>query len=404
MRFLWHEADYDGMNSYLSAVDWYGILSVNLSPNDLWLALRDKIYEAATLFVPIANYASTAAMRSHRKLYPKTIRNSLARKRCLWRAYRKHPENSRLFIRYKKCEIECRNMIQKHELAKEAKVISADNIGSFYKFVNNQLTCSSGIATLIDNAGNAVTTDTDKAELLNQYFGSVCMKDDGQLPYFKQIVPDDVKLNSVDFSISAVLRVLKKLKTKTAPGPDKLPPVLYKNLSSSLAEPLSLLFASCQSVGKIPDEWHSAIVTPLYKGGISSAVSNYRPVSLTCIACKIMERIITSDMLTYLHAHNVISKQQHGFLSHRCTETNLLECLNDWTLALHDRKSVMALYIDFAKAFDTVSHNKLCHKLLSYGIDGSLYSLLENFLAERSQCTRVGNSCSTKISLRSGVI
>jgi len=43
MRFLWHEADYDGMNSYLSAVDWYGILSVNLSPNDLWSALRDKI-------------------------------------------------------------------------------------------------------------------------------------------------------------------------------------------------------------------------------------------------------------------------------------------------------------------------------------------------------------------------
>ena len=53
---------------------------------------------------------------------------------------------------------------------------SADNIGSFYKFVNNRLTCSSGIATLIDNAGNAVTTDTDKAELLNQYFGYVCTK------------------------------------------------------------------------------------------------------------------------------------------------------------------------------------------------------------------------------------
>ena len=170
---------------------------------------------------------------------------------------------------------------------------------------------------MTDNAGNAVTNDIDKAELLNQYFGSEC--DDGQLPHFKQIVPDDLKLNSVDFSINAVLRVLTKLKNKSVPGPDKLPPVLYKNLSSSLAEPLSLLFASCQSVGKIPDEWHSAIVTPLYKGGISSPVSNYRPVSLTCVACKIMEHIITSDMLSHLHAHNVglISKQQHGFLSCR---------------------------------------------------------------------------------------
>jgi len=257
---------------------------------------------------------------------------------------------------------------------------------------------------LIDNAGNAVTSDTDKAELLNQYFGSVCTTDDGQLPYFKQIVPDDVKLNSVDFSKGAVLKVLKKLKTKSAPGPDKLPSVLYKNLSFSLAEPLSLLFTSCQSVGKIPDEWRLAIVTPLYKGGISSAVTNYRPVSLTCVACKIMERIMASEMLSYLRAYDVISKQQHGFLSRRCTESNLLECLNDWTLALHNRKSVIALYVDFAKAFDSVSHNKLCHKLLSYGIDGSLFSLLENFLADRSQCTRVGNSYSTKISLRSGVI
>jgi len=59
-------------------------------------------------------------------------------------------------------------MIQKHELAKKAKVISqsADNIGSFYKFVNNRLICSTGIATLTDNAGNAATSDTDKAELL----------------------------------------------------------------------------------------------------------------------------------------------------------------------------------------------------------------------------------------------
>ena len=87
----------------------------------------------------------------------------------------------------------------------------------------------------------------------------------------------------MDFSISAVLRVLKN-KTKSAPGHDELPSVLYKkNLSFSLAEPLSSLFASCQSVGKIPDEWRSAIVTPLYKGGISSAVSNFAFSALTLL-------------------------------------------------------------------------------------------------------------------------
>ena len=89
----------------------------------------------------------TVAKQSRRKPYPKTIRNALARKRCLWRAHRKDLENSRLLLRYTNCETKCRNMIQKHELAKKAKVMSqsADNIGSFYKFVNNRLICSTGI-------------------------------------------------------------------------------------------------------------------------------------------------------------------------------------------------------------------------------------------------------------------
>ena len=70
-QFFRHEADYDGLNLYLSEVDSYGMLSVNLSPNDLWSALRDKIYEAATLFVPTTNYVSTVAKQSRRKPYQK---------------------------------------------------------------------------------------------------------------------------------------------------------------------------------------------------------------------------------------------------------------------------------------------------------------------------------------------
>jgi len=110
------------------------------------------------------------------------------------------------------------------------------------------------------------------------------------------------------------------------------------------------------------------------KGGISSAVTNYRSVSLTCVPCKIMERIMASEC-----CHTCVlmmsSVNSSMFLSRRCTETNLLECLNGWILALHDRKSVIALYVDFAKAFDSVSHNKLCQKLLSYGIHGNLFRL-----------------------------
>jgi len=96
-------------------------------------------------------------------------------------------------------------------------------------------------------------------------------------------------------------------------------------------------------------------------------VSNYRPVSLTCIACEIIECIITSETLSYLHAHDVISKQQHAFLSCKCTESSLLECLNDWTLALHDRMIVRMSILQKHLTVITSSVTQGCQLLVPYG-------------------------------------
>ena len=162
-----------------------------------------------------------------------------------------------------------------------------------------------------------------------------------------------------------------------------------RKLAPSLAEPLMLVFSSFMSVGQVPDEWRRAVVTPIYKGGIASDVSNYRPISLTCVFCKIMERVIVSVMSDYFQRHGLISKQQHGFLSKRSTTTNLLETLNEWTLALNDKASVVTAYIDYSKAFDVVSHNKLLYKLAAYGISGNLLKWIESFFAR----SLTGNMC-----------
>jgi hypothetical protein len=76
-----------------------------------------------------------------------------------------------------------------------------------------------------------------------------------------------------------------------------------------------------------------------------------------------MERVTNKQLLHYLKTHNIISKQQHGFLSGKSTSTNLLETLNDWTLAIKDKKSAVVAYIDYRRAFDTVSIEKLLIKL-----------------------------------------
>jgi len=108
---------------------------------------------------------------------------------------------------------------------------------------------------------------------------------------------------------------MKNLKSKTSCGPDGLPPILFKELAVQLAFPLSVLFNNSMSVGQIPNEWRKAIITPIAKGGLAFDVSNYRPISLTSVVCKIMERVVIKCLLLYLHQHKLISQQQHGFLT-----------------------------------------------------------------------------------------
>ena len=117
-----------------------------------------------------------------------------------------------------------------------------------------------------------------------------------------------------------------------------------------------------------------------------------------------MERIIVQYLLNYLLEHGLISSQQHGFLRRKSTSTNLLETWNDFTLTLNNKNDITAAYIDYAKAFDSVSHPKPIHKLKAYGIDGNLLSWISDFRRMRTQCVRVGNSLSNTEKIVSGVI
>jgi len=118
-----------------------------------------------------------------------------------------------------------------------------------------------------------------------------------------------------------------------------------------------------------------------------------------------MERVISQQIYQYLTSNNVLHRSQHGFMRGRSTCTNLLESINDWTLYLEAKNTTTAVaYIDFSKAFDTVSHNKRFHKLYCYGIRGDLLSWLQQVFLERTNQTRVGASLSASTELLSGII
>ena len=127
----------------------------------------------------------------------------------------------------------------------------------------------------------------------------------------------------IDFSRSRVKNLLCNSNANKAMGPDKINGKVLKNCSSSLSTPLSILFEKCYNSSSIPDEWKAALVVPVHKKGPKANVENYRPISLTCIIMKVMERIIRDEIM--LKCGHLIDARQHGFLKGKSCTTQLID-------------------------------------------------------------------------------
>ena len=153
----------------------------------------------------------------------------------------------------------------------------------------------------------------------------------------------------------------------------------------------------------VPDNWRCANITPVFKKGSKSAAGNYRPVSLTCILCKVMESIIRDAIVTHLTKNKLILPSQHGFMKSKSCLTNLLEYLEILTKLVDEGHSVDVIYLDFAKAFDKVPHWRLVQKMKAHGIVGKVVEWVEAWLTGRKQRVVLNGKMSDWAPVESGV-
>jgi len=166
----------------------------------------------------------------------------------------------------------------------------------------------------------------------------------------------------------SILDKLNKLNIYKSPGPDGIHPRVLSELRYELLEPLNILFESSYKLGKLPDEWKLGHVTAVYKEGNKGDPSNYRPISLTSIICKLMESIIRDHIIEFFFQNSYYSNKQYGFIKGRSTVLQLLKIMDDcWTAQL-DSGGQVDVYTDFAKTFDTVPHQRLLLKIKTYNI------------------------------------
>jgi Reverse transcriptase (RNA-dependent DNA polymerase)/Endonuclease-reverse transcriptase len=393
------KANWPGLQWFLHSVDWHLVCANCRDPTEIWDNFLTIVQDAIDQFVPTFNLTKHT---SAPKLYPRAIRKLLSVKRAVWKRLHKF-RTPELRAKYKQIAKKVSVELRKNTAAIENKLCEYGNLGKFYKYVNKKLNGSSGIAPLKDKSGNLITDDQDKAELINAYFCSVFIQDNGVIDEKWKIPKRCTKMSPVFVTPSMVQKFIRKLSSNGGAGPDEIPSEFYKNCSDSICLPLSMLFNVSLQTGLLPPIWKSAIVTPVFKKGAPSDPANYRPISLTCIACKLLESCIKEGLLSYLASHDIITKHQHGFLNKKSTTTQLLECSLDWAIAFNSKKPVDIVYLDYAKAFDTVVHSKLLYKLSCYGVCDMVLSWVRNFLSCRLQAVRVGNCVSLYAAVVSGV-
>ena len=146
-----------------------------------------------------------------------------------------------------------------------------------------------------------------------------------------------------------------------------------------------------------------ANVAPIFKKVNRVLSENYRPVSLTCITCKLFEHIVCRHILDHVEDHKILTNLQHGFRSGRSCETQLITTTHDLLSSFNSKSQIDVAILDFSKAFDTVPHAGLLGKLEHYGIDSKILLWITNFLNNRKQRVVVDGSFSNYADVESGV-
>lgn len=163
--------------------------------------------------------------------------------------------------------------------------------------------------------------------------------------------------------------MLLNLDAKKSCAPDRVCPDFLKRYAEWMSNYFTIIFEKSLHTHLLPRDWRRVVVIPVYKGGDRTLVNNYRPISLTCISCKLLEHIIAEHILKFLEENRLLYSSQHGFRAGRSTITQLIEVVHDLAAALYEKHQIDVICIDFAKAFDKVPHDKLIFELREIGID-----------------------------------
>ena len=229
-----------------------------------------------------------------------------------------------------------------------------ENPKAFWKYISCQKKDTQGIPPLKTKNGHLAESDKEKAQVFNSQFTGVFTKFTvDAVPFLKRKFP---QMDNIKVTVLGVTKLLKGLNPSKASGPEKNHAKVLKELSEALGRVFAHIFQQSIDYGRIPEDWSKANICTLYIKGHSALPSDYRPVSLTCICCKLLEHIVCRSILDHVDRYSVLTDKQHAFRKHHSCETQLSHVVDEWSKCL-DREQVDIFIMDQEKSLDTPHMN-----------------------------------------------
>lgn len=351
--------------------------------------------------------------KKHRKQWiTNGLVNSINRKDKLYKEHRKHPNDlskKHEFINYKN------NLTTIIRTAKrnyyQIRIDTCKNNSKILWNTVNELTgktkTENNITEIHNVQGISVTDSSEIATEFNNYFSNVGPELANKIPQTSGLkrsrgsLPHSIFLEPA--TKTEVINTIKSLKNKKSPGCDEITAECLKEIANEIATPLCYLINNIIYKGVYPSCYKLSIVIPLHKKGRKTEVSNYRPISLIPNFAKIFEKILKTRITSYLNKYNLISEHQFGFRDGRSTQDAISFLTSKIYKSLDANKKSLCIFLDVAKAFDTVSHSRMLDILGDMGFRGNVYSLMESYLAGRRQKVKINDKLSPENSIKYGV-
>ena len=200
-----------------------------------------------------------------------------------------------------------------------------------------------------------------------------------------------------------IIKIISKFNKNKSPGHDDIGNNVLKKISKEIAIPLTRIFNLSISSGEVPDSLKIAKVVPIYKKNDPQEFSNYRPVSVLPSFSNIIERLVFNRCVDFIDKHKSLKTNQYGFRTDHSTYMAIVDFVDKICNAVENNRQSIGIFLDLSKAFDTIDHTILLHKLTYYGFRGKALDWFSSYLSNRKQYVIYNNEKSTMEKLTCGV-